>query len=80
MIMQERLIQKINALPIGKLSEVENFVDSLSENAVSEIRAERARSIAEYAAANAGTRFDLDKDLEAAGIECLLALDEDRDP
>jgi hypothetical protein len=36
-------------------------------------RAERQRAIAEYAAAMAGTRFDLDVDLEAAGIEELMS-------
>jgi len=35
-------------------------------------RAERQRAIAEYAAAMAGTEFDLDPGIEAAGIENLL--------
>ena len=35
-------------------------------------RIERQKAITEYATAMAGTRFDLDPDLESAGIEELL--------
>ena len=36
----------------------------------------RRRAIVRYAAAKAGTEFDLDPALEAAGIEEILAMDE----
>lgn len=36
-------------------------------------------AIADYARATAGTTFDLDEELEAAGIEELLALDYDEE-
>ena len=39
-------------------------------------RHELAEEIAEYARANAGTSADLDPELEAAGIESLLATEE----
>ena len=38
-------------------------------------RSEIAEGIAAYAAKYAGTEFDLDKDLERAGIEALLDLE-----
>jgi hypothetical protein len=36
----------------------------------------RRRAIMEYAAAKAGTKFDLDPLLEAAGIEEMMAIDQ----
>ncbi len=74
MIAEEVLIQKIHALPPQKISEVMTFVDSLTES--STWRAERTADIASFAAEFAGTEFDLDKELESAGVECLVAIDE----
>lgn len=76
MISHDRLIEKINALPRRRIAEVEDFVDFLAERESPVTEDERARRIAEYAREFGGTEFDLDPDLEAAGIEALLALDE----
>lgn len=73
MITQERLIEKINALPPRKLSEVEDFVDFITAKSSP---AERDVLIAQFAAEFGGTEFDLDEDLEAAGIEILATTDE----
>ena len=74
MIAEDILLRKVNALPPGKIDEVIDFVDSLTES--STWRAERTADIAAFAAEFAGTEFDLDEELEAAGVECLLAIDE----
>jgi hypothetical protein len=73
MITQDRLMEKINALPPRKLSEVEDFVDFISAKTNS---AERDDLIAQFAAEFGGTEFDLDEDLEAADIEVLATMDE----
>lgn len=73
MITQERLIEKINALPPRKLSEVEDFVDFITAKSST---SERDDQIAQFAAEFGGTEFDLDEDLEAAGIEVLATMDE----
>lgn len=73
MITHDRLIEKINALPPRKQSEVEDFVDFISANSRS---IERDEQIAQFAAEFGGTAFDLDEDLEAAGIEIIADLEE----
>lgn len=66
------LIDKINNLPRERIAEVEDFVDFLAQrsSAASEKRAEQ---IAVYAAEHAGSRFDLDPELEAAATKHLRA-------
>jgi hypothetical protein len=77
MISHEKLIEKINSLPRRRIEEVEDFVDFLSNKDSAEDRAQRAERIAEFARDFGGTSWDLDPELEAAGIEELLAIDED---
>lgn len=77
MVVAETLIKKISTLPVAKIDEVNDFVDFLAEREAASQRSERAAMIAAYAAENAGTEFDLDEDLENAGIELLLTTDED---
>ncbi len=43
-----------------------------------QVRRARHEAIAAYAAEMAGTEFDLDPELEAAGIESLLKIDKGR--
>lgn len=69
---RQELIQKINQLPPESLSQVERLVDSLTTGPESPERKARREAIAEFAARYAGTEFDLDEELEAAGIEHLL--------
>ncbi len=76
MIAEEILIQKINALPPEKIGEVIDFVDYLADRESKERKTERAAQIASYAAENGGTEFDLDEELERAGVDNLLAIDE----
>ena len=76
MIAQDKLIEKINALPPGKKAEVVDFVDFLSGSRDDVAKRERFAMIAEYAEANAGTEFDLDGELESASIENLITIDE----
>ena len=59
MIAEDILIQKINALPPGKIEEVIDFVDFLASREATAWRAERTASIAEFAAEFAGSDFDL---------------------
>ena len=75
MISHDRLIEKINALPPRRVAEVEDFVDFLSEKDSPTAESERSRRIAEFAREFGGTEYDLDPDLESAGIENLLVLD-----
>ena len=77
MISHDRLIEKINGLPPRRVAEVEDFVDFLSEKESPASEDERARRIAAFAREFGGSACDLDPDLEAAGIEALLAIDED---
>jgi len=76
MIAEDILIQKIIALPPEKIDEVIDFVDYLAESESISKKAERTALISAYAAENAGTEFDLDEELEQAGIDSLLAIDE----
>ena len=76
MASENNLIEKINALPPDKIDEVIDFVDFLAGRDSATLRAARAAEIAEYAAEFGGTEFDFDQELEAAGVECLLAMDE----
>ncbi len=69
---QQELIEKIKRLPHDRIAEVEAFVDSLSRRPS---RAAIRQALREYAEEHAGTLADLDPDLEAAGIECLLKSD-----
>ncbi len=78
MISHEKLIEKINSLPRRRVQEVEDFVDFLANKDSSEDRTQRAERIAEFAREFGGSSWDLDPELEAAGIEALLAIDEDQ--
>jgi hypothetical protein len=68
MTTQERLIERINALPPAKVFAVSAFIDSITSRPTPE---EVSQSIADYAAEFGGTEFDLDRDLEAAGLDSL---------
>ena len=76
MIAEDTLIRKVNALPPGKIDEVIDFVDFLASREATAWRAERMASIATFATEFGSTELDLDEELEAAGIESLLAIDE----
>ena len=76
MIAEEKLFQKINALPPDKIGEVIDFVDFLAGRDASSWKAERTAEIMAFAAEFGGTEFDLDEELEAAAVETLLAMDE----
>lgn len=76
MIAEDKLIQKINSLPPGRIVEVIDFVDFLAGRESSVLKADRAAVISAYAAETAGTEFDLDEELEQAGIEHLTSIDE----
>ena len=76
MIAEDRLIEKINNLAPGRIDEVIDFIDSLAARDASDQKSERFTMIAEYAAENGGTDFDLDEELENAGVDALLAIDE----
>ncbi|HSK72117.1 MAG TPA: DUF2281 domain-containing protein [Pyrinomonadaceae bacterium] len=66
------LIEKIQNLPPETRNEVEDFVDFLVEKRkVFEKKKRDAEQLA-FAETYAGTEFDLDEDLEAAGVEHLL--------
>jgi len=77
MISHDRLIEKISALPPRRLEEVADFVDFLADRDAGDRRAERAKRIAQFAREFGGTAMDLDPELEGAGIETLVAIDED---
>ncbi len=77
MIAEENLIRKINDLPPGKINEVIDFVDFLAARESTVHKTELAAMIAAYADDNARTEFDLDEDLENAGIEHLMTIDAD---
>ncbi len=77
MIAEENLIRKINDLPPGKINEVIDFVDFLAARESTVHKTELAAMIAAYADDNARTEFDLDEDLENAGIEHLMTIDGD---
>jgi hypothetical protein len=69
---RQELIKKIEQLPPDRLAEVERFVESITSDDVESVRERRLSAISEYAAKYAGTPADLDEELEAAGVECLL--------
>ena len=69
---RQELIKKIEELPPDRLAEVERFVESITSDEAESVRARRFSAISEYAAKYAGTSGDLDEELEAAGVECLL--------
>jgi hypothetical protein len=73
MVSPEKLVEKINSLPAAQQAEVVDFVEFIARRDSAD---ERARLISEYAAEFAGTELDLDPELEVAGIESLLAIDE----
>jgi hypothetical protein len=68
----ESLIEKIKGLPPDKISEVEDFVDFLSQRTLQQARRARHEAIAVYAAQFAGTEADMDEDLESAAVEHLI--------
>lgn len=76
MVSQELILRKINSLSPQKIVEVIDFIDFLAERENAEEKAKRFSMVAEYAMANGGTEFDLDENLEQAGVENLLAIDE----
>lgn len=69
---RQELIKKIEQLPPDRLAEVERFIESISGDEAESVRQKRFQAISEYAAKYAGTSADLDEELEAAGVECLL--------
>ena len=75
MLPQELILEKINGLSQTKLAEVVDFIDFLQKRERSAKESERFQMISQYALENAETEFDLDSDLEIAGIENLLAID-----
>lgn len=71
---QENLITKINSLPPERLAEVVDFVEHISNRDATRLRrAERNAALHSFALEFGGTSLDLDPQLEAAGIESLLA-------
>ena len=69
---RQDLIKKIEQLPPDRLAEVERFIETITGDEAASVRQKRFQSISEYAAKYAGTSVDLDEELEAAGVECLL--------
>ena len=63
------LIEKINGLPLEKVSEVEDFVDFLQEKLKRQAKDLRLRAISEYAEKHAESDADLDEELEQASAE-----------
>ncbi len=74
--MQNILAEKIKELPPELYTEVVDFVDFLRTKKSSAAKDSTMLSISEYAKANAGTNTDIDAELESAGIENLLKLNE----
>lgn len=70
----QELIERIKHLPPESLAKVEDLVNSLSEASPSStVDSDTLHDqIAAYAERYAGTKFDLDEELEAAGIEHIL--------
>lgn len=66
------LIEKIQNLSPETREEVEDFVDFLVEKRKVFEREKRHAELLAFAKTYAGTEFDLDEDLEAAGVEHLL--------
>lgn len=74
-ISEDLLVSSINSLPTAKREEVADFVEFLADRESNGNRG-RYAAIASYAVAFAGSEFDLDEDLELAGVDYLIALDE----
>jgi hypothetical protein len=70
----QELFERIKHLPPESLAKVEDLVNSLSDGSPSPAldRDSLHDEIAAYAERYAGTEFDLDEELEAAGIEHIL--------
>jgi len=66
------LIEKIQKLPPETVVEVEHFVDFLTERREVSAKEKRCEELRAFAEEYAGTEFDLDEELEAAGVEHLL--------
>ena len=71
---RHELIEKIEGLPQDRIAEVEAFIDSLSDEPSLD-RAALQRALSDYAMQYAGSRADLDPDLEAAATEQLIQSD-----
>lgn len=77
MITQERLIEKINSLPMSRISEVEDFVDFIASRSqdcrVNEdlTDIEKDEMITRFAAEFGGTSYDFDEDLQEAALEAI---------
>lgn len=71
---RQELIKKIEQLPPDRLSELEDFVESLQLRSDVVYRNELHRDLAEYARQHAGTDADLDDELESASAEYLLQM------
>jgi hypothetical protein len=71
---RQELIKKIEELPPDRQSEVENFVESITQRDDNIDRGSLHQALAEYATQQAGTDADLDADLEEASLE--KAIDE----
>src|SRR5712691_3140866 len=69
---QRELIEKIKRLPQDRVAEVEDFVDSLARRERSLNQISLHQALSNYAIQHAGTKADLDPDLEAAATDNLL--------
>ena len=72
---RQELIKKIEELPPDRLTEVENFVESLTRRDYNSDHRSLHQALADYATKHAGTAADLDPDLEVAAVEHLLKED-----
>jgi hypothetical protein len=72
---QQELIEKIKRLPQDRVAEVENFVDALARGEQSRNKKNLHQALTEYAIQHAGTRADIDPDLEAVATDHLLQQD-----
>lgn len=77
MIAEEKLLNKINALPPIQIGEVIDFVDFLAARESVVRRTERSERMSVFAAEYGGTEIDFDEALERTGVEHLLKIDED---
>lgn len=76
---QEQILEKINSLPPDKVAEVVDFIDFMAARNRAANRDEQFARIHAYALEFGGTEYDLDPQLEQAGIESLLTIDEATD-
>ncbi len=72
---QQELIEKIKKLPPDRVSEVEDFVDSLTQRERSRNRTSLHQALTNYASKHAGTNADMDPDLEAVANDYLVQQD-----